>query len=106
MEGFSGPMGYHRYKIEGHMPLGESRKLRRSAWTQAQYKLLRIIAPKEPTTMEGAAFIAKGKLRTLLGDAFLEEIRGKTRLEFGCGGGAEAAEMASVGAERVIIMDV
>ncbi len=106
MEGFSGPMAYHRYKIEGHMPLGESRKLRRSAWTQAQYKLLRIIAPKEPTTMDGSAFVAKGKLRTLLGDAFLEEIRGKTVLDFGCGEGAEAVEMASVGAERVIGLDI
>jgi 2-polyprenyl-3-methyl-5-hydroxy-6-metoxy-1,4-benzoquinol methylase len=81
-------------------------KAPRGAWTQAQYKFLKMIAPKEPTTMDGSAFAAKGKLRTLLGDAFLEEIRGKTVIDFGCGEGAEAVEMASMGAERVIGLDI
>jgi len=56
--------------------------------------------------MDGSAFAAKGKLRTLLGDAFLEEVRGKTVLDFGCGEGAEAVDMALAGAERVIGLDI
>lgn len=81
-------------------------KARRSAWTETQYQFLKMIAPKEPNRMDGSAFAAKGKLRTLLGDAFLEEIRGKTVLDFGCGEGAEAVEMASLGAERVTGLDI
>jgi 2-polyprenyl-3-methyl-5-hydroxy-6-metoxy-1,4-benzoquinol methylase len=84
----------------------EATKARRSVWTQAQYKLLKGIAPTEPTTMDGSAFAARGKLRTLLGDAFLEEIRGKTVIDFGCGEGIEAVEMAAAGAERVIGLDI
>jgi SAM-dependent methyltransferase len=56
--------------------------------------------------MDGSAFAVKGKLRTLLGDAFLEEIRGKTVIDFGCGEGVEAVEMALAGAERVIGLDI
>jgi 2-polyprenyl-3-methyl-5-hydroxy-6-metoxy-1,4-benzoquinol methylase len=97
---------YRRYKINGYMPVGETCKARRSAWTQAQYKLLRMIAPKEPTMMDGSAFAARDKLRTLLGDAFLEEILGKTVIDFGCGDGAEAVEMAASGAERVTGLDI
>jgi SAM-dependent methyltransferase len=88
------------------MRAGESRQARRSAWTEAQYKLLKMIAPKEPAIMDGSAFAAKGKLRTLLGDGFLEEIRGKTVIDFGCGEGAEAVEMALAGAERVTGLDI
>jgi SAM-dependent methyltransferase len=85
---------------------GETKRARRRAWTQAQYKLLKAIAPKEPSTMDGSAFAAKGKLRTLLGDAFFGDIAGKTVLDFGCGEGAEAVEMALAGAEQVIGLDI
>jgi SAM-dependent methyltransferase len=88
------------------MRAGESRQARRSAWTEAQYKILKMIAPKEPSTMDGSAFAAKGKLRTLLGEAFLTEIQGKTVIDFGCGEGAEAIEMALAGAERVTGLDI
>jgi SAM-dependent methyltransferase len=65
-----------------------------------------MIAPHEPTTMDGSAFAAKGKLRTLLGDGFWDDIRGKKVLDFGCGEGGEAVEMAQAGAEHVIGLDI
>jgi SAM-dependent methyltransferase len=88
------------------MQAGQAKKARRSVWTEAQYKLLKMIAPKEPTTMDGSAFAAKGKLRTLLGDAFLGDIAGKKVIDFGCGEGVEAVEMALAGAEQVIGLDI
>ncbi len=56
--------------------------------------------------MDGSAFAAKGKLRTLLGDGFFQEIQGKTVIDFGCGEGAEAVEMALEGAKQVIGLDI
>lgn len=56
--------------------------------------------------MDGSAFAAKGKLRTLLGDGFWDDIRGKVVLDFGCGEGAEAVEMAQAGAEHVTGLDI
>ena len=56
--------------------------------------------------MDGSAFAAKGKLRTLLGDDFLEEVRGKEIIDFGCGEGAEAVEMAAAGAAHVTGLDI
>jgi SAM-dependent methyltransferase len=45
-------------------------------------------------------------LRTLLGDGFVDDIRGKVVLDFGCGEGAEAVEMAQAGAEQVTGLDI
>src|SRR5258708_3933839 len=78
----------------------------RSLWTRAQYKFLRIIAPREPGIMDGSAFAAKGKRRTLLEDGFLREIQGKSVIDFGCCEGAEAVEMALVGAAQVTGLDI
>jgi SAM-dependent methyltransferase len=88
------------------MLAGETKNARRSAWTGAQYKLLKMIAPQEPSFMDGSAFHDKGKLRTLLRDGFLDEIQGKTVIDFGCGEGAEAVQMALAGAERVTGLDI
>lgn len=56
--------------------------------------------------MDGSAFAAKGKLRTLLGDRFLEEVQGKEIIDFGCGEGIEAVEMAAAGAAHVTGLDI
>ena len=88
------------------MSVREVTKARRSLWTQAQYRFLRKIAPQEPAIMDGSAFAAKGKLRTLLGDRFLAEVKGKTVIDFGCGEGLEAVEIALAGAERVTGVDI
>jgi SAM-dependent methyltransferase len=42
----------------------------------------------------------------LLGVEFFQSIQHKTVLDFGCGGGAEAVEMAQQGATRVIGLDI
>lgn len=65
-----------------------------SAWTRIQYRLLRQIAPGEPTHMSGAAYANRSKLQVLLGAALLEEVRGRDVLDFGCGVGGEAVELA------------
>jgi SAM-dependent methyltransferase len=73
--------------------------------TELQYRLLRRIAPTEPTHMSGSAFNERGKLRTLLGDEFLEQVRDRDVVDFGCGVGSEALELARLGA-RVFGLDV
>jgi SAM-dependent methyltransferase len=65
-----------------------------------------MIAPAEPAIMDGSAFAAKGKLRTLFGERFLGEIQSKAVIDFGCGEGVEAVEMALAGAERVTGVDI
>lgn len=46
--------------------------------------------------------VAKGKLESLFGTEFWERIRGKVVIDFGCGQGHEAIDMARLGAARVI----
>jgi SAM-dependent methyltransferase len=48
----------------------------------------------------------KSKLEILLGPEFLSNIAGKTVIDFGCGEGSEAVEMAQRGAKRVIGIDI
>ena len=56
--------------------------------------------------LSGEAYANKSKLGVLFGEAFFDEIRGKTVLDFGCGTGGEAVEMAQRGARRVIGVDI
>ena len=74
--------------------------------TALQYKILKKISPGEPVTCSGAAYIGKSKLAVLLGPNFLEKIKGKTVIDFGCGEGAEAVEIAQNGATRVFGIDI
>lgn len=73
--------------------------------TTLQYKLLRALQPGEPTHMSGAVYVGRSKLRLLLGDALLEQVRGRTVIDFGCGEGAEAIELAAHAA-RVFGLDI
>jgi SAM-dependent methyltransferase len=70
------------------------------------YELLKNISPSEPTTLDGSAYATRSKLETLLGAAFWGEIEDKVVIDFGCGTGADAIEMASRGAARVIGVDI
>lgn len=76
-----------------------------SAWTNMQYKVLRRLSPAAPTHMSGAAYANASKLRILLGDNLLERIRDRDVVDFGCGYGNEAVEMASV-ARSVFGLDI
>jgi len=70
-----------------------------------QYHLLRLIAPRVPSTMGGEAYEGKSKLRILL-PGIENEIKDKVVLDFGCGPGLEVKEMALLGAKRVIGLDI
>lgn len=74
--------------------------------TSLQYKILKTIAPGEPDSCSGSAYIGKSKLAILLGPDFLQSIRGKSVIDFGCGEGAEAIEMALNGAAKVVGIDI
>lgn len=52
------------------------------------------------------AYIGRSKLEVLLGPRIWDETRGKDVLDFGCGPGAEAVEIAEHGARHVIGIDL
>jgi SAM-dependent methyltransferase len=71
-----------------------------------QYRLLKYIAPAAPPYMDGSAYAGKSKLAILLGEELLSQIKGKTVVDFGCGEGNEAIEMAQRGAKCVFGVDI
>lgn len=70
------------------------------------YHVLRAIARHEPNTMSGGAYAGRSKLQTLFGDGIWHEIQDRTIIDFGCGAGAEAIEMAQRGARHVYGIDI
>ena len=52
------------------------------------------------------AYEGRSKLEVLMGRGIWDRVRDKTVLDFGCGSGTEAAEMAEHGARRVIGIDI
>lgn len=71
-----------------------------------QYKFLKKISPGAPSSCDGSAYWGKSKLAILLGEEFLTELKGKTVIDFGCGAGNEAVQIAVHGAKRVIGIDI
>lgn len=69
------------------------------------YRILRVIARAEPNRMSGAAYAGRSKLAALLGEEIWQHIRNKIVVDFGCGSGVEAIEMAQRGARRVYGID-
>lgn len=63
------------------------------------------ISPGEPAHCSGSAYLNRSKLETVLGKEFLSRIRGKVVIDFGCGEGMEAIELAQRGARLVIGID-
>lgn len=71
------------------------------------YEFLRWYSPNASTTgMDGSAYAGRNKLRVLLGDAFVDGLKGKDVLDFGCGGGEHAIALAVEGAKSVIGLDI
>jgi SAM-dependent methyltransferase len=74
--------------------------------TNLQYWILKRISPGSPSCCSGSVYEGKSKLKILLGDEILSKISGKTVIDFGCGQGDEAVEMAQGGAKQVTGIDV
>jgi len=70
----------------------------------AQYRLLRRIRPAAPP-IGGEVYQGRSKLDVLVGD-MLDDVRGKTVIDFGSGDGLEALDLVRRGAARVIGLDL
>jgi SAM-dependent methyltransferase len=75
-------------------------------FTNLQYRILKKISPAAPDCCSGSVYEGKSKLAVLMGDEFFPKIAGKVIIDFGCGEGADAVEMAGGGAKRVIGIDI
>jgi SAM-dependent methyltransferase len=71
------------------------------------YKLLRLINPGGAKVhCDGRAYAGRSKMEVLFGPKIWDEIAGKVVIDFGCGSGREAIEMALHGASKVIGIDI
>jgi SAM-dependent methyltransferase len=70
------------------------------------YALLARCWPRGGTQVTGTAYADRSKLGVLLGDQVWRAIQGRTVVDFGCGTGAAAVELAQRGAARVIGVDI
>jgi SAM-dependent methyltransferase len=73
---------------------------------QLGYRVLRRVAGVPRESHRGSAYERKSKLETLLGQGIWAEIEGRTVIDFGCGFGEDAIELARRGARRVIGIDI
>ena len=71
-----------------------------------QYRILKTISPGEPGGGDSAVYERNSNLAVLMGRDFFGTIAGKTVIDFGCGEGTDAVEMALNGAGRVIGIDI
>ncbi|MGH9377250.1 MAG: class I SAM-dependent methyltransferase [Terriglobia bacterium] len=71
-----------------------------------QYQLLKRVSPGEPNHASGKAYQGRSKLKVLLGAEIIDSLRGKWVIDFGCGEGEEAVEIAREGAARVTGIDI
>lgn len=70
------------------------------------YSILRHFAPRVPVAAMRAAAEASTDTAHYFGPTFLPLIQGRTVLDFGCGSGSQAVEMAERGAARVTGIDI
>ena len=74
--------------------------------TGLQYRILKKLSPGAPDCCNGSVYHGKSKLAVLMGKEFFARIAGKRVVDFGCGEGDDAVEMAVTGAARVIGVDI
>ena len=74
--------------------------------TDLQVSLLRKFWPLDPFDDSGNEAALLARLPSQLGSEVLQEIRGKTVIDFGCGRGLQAVELALLGAGHVIGLDI
>ena len=71
------------------------------------YRLLRSISPHgESAAGDGTAYRNRSKIETLLGADVWREVAGRSVIDFGCGKGEEAIELALRGAAHVTGVDI
>jgi len=73
---------------------------------QIGYSLLKTISPRKPTPNTADPYTPDTNLPYYFGDDFIDVIQGKTVIDFGCGRGFQAVEMAKRGAGKVIGLDI
>lgn len=73
---------------------------------ELQYRILKRISPGPPGCCSGSVYQGKSKLAVQLGEDIFSRVADKVVIDFGCGEGADAVEMAANGAKRVIGIDV
>lgn len=74
--------------------------------TAIQYRILKSLSPGAPNCCSGRFYEGKSKLLVLLGADFFSRIAGKVVIDFGCGEGSQAVEIAKKGAKRVTGIDI
>jgi SAM-dependent methyltransferase len=70
-----------------------------------QYRVLKRFKPSS-SICSGSSYENRSKLEVLFGPSIFEEARGKAVIDYGCGNGREAVELAERGASRVIGLDI
>lgn len=78
----------------------------RGMFTNIQFQILRKISQVPPDYRPGCWYAGQSKLTALMGDDFFARIAGRIVIDFGCGEGADAVEMAERGARQVIGLDI
>jgi len=70
------------------------------------YRMLRTIAPVERDRLNGRSYSGRSKIEANFGCEIWNEIRNKTIIDYGCGNGIEAIELAQHGAGQVYGIDI
>jgi SAM-dependent methyltransferase len=69
-----------------------------------QYWILKTFVPGKPGA-GGEPYQGRNKTKILLGEKVLEQLKGKTVVDFGCGDGHESVELAQAGVKHAIGLD-
>src|SRR2546423_5262224 len=71
------------------------------------YRILRRLSPHaDGVRTDEPAYANGSKLADLLGESFLNDLKNKVVLDFGCGPGSQTIELARHGAKKVIGIDI